>query len=168
MFGLDNRQLKSFLLPISAILVIPFFCLSCWPPDPKSFSLIRFLAGMISMSVGFIFLTTCVIYFKVEGGGTLAPWAPPQKLVIRGPYAYTRNPMLSGVLMVIFGQTLLLSSWALFVWLLIFCAVNTIYFVYSEEPGLERRFGDEYRQYKQRVPRWLPRFEVFKCSCPRF
>ena len=95
--------------------------------------------------------------FARVGRGTLAPWDPTQRLVAVGPYRYLRNPMITGVATVLAGQALLTGSWILAAWMLAFVAVNFVYFVTVEEPGLERRFGDPYREYKARVPRWMPR-----------
>jgi protein-S-isoprenylcysteine O-methyltransferase Ste14 len=42
-------------------------------------------------------------------------------------------------------------------WFLLAFGVNHVYFITSEEPGLYKRFGDEYLEYKKNVPRWIPR-----------
>lgn len=91
------------------------------------------------------------------GKGTLAPWDPTRRLVVEGPYAHVRNPMITAVLAVLLGEAALVGSPELLVWAAIFFALNRVYFVLSEEPGLERRFGDEYRAYRRRVRRWIPR-----------
>ena len=69
-----------------------------------------------------------------------------------------RNPMISAVLTMLAGEALHLGSRVLAAWATVFLLFNHAYFLLSEEPGLERRFGDEYRRYKAAVPRWLPRF----------
>jgi len=91
------------------------------------------------------------------GEGTPAPWDPPRKLVIMGPYRYSRNPMITGALLVLLAEALLFHSWPITAWMLLFFAGNAIYFPLVEEKGLEKRFEDEYLKYKARVPRWLPR-----------
>jgi protein-S-isoprenylcysteine O-methyltransferase Ste14 len=98
-----------------------------------------------------------VYLFAKIGHGTLAPWDPTRNLVAVGPYRYIRNPMITGVALMLLGQALLWGSRVLGIWACIFILVNHLYFVQLEEPGLERRFGENYRAYKANVPRWIPR-----------
>jgi protein-S-isoprenylcysteine O-methyltransferase Ste14 len=86
----------------------------------------------------------------------------PQKLVIRGLYRYVRNPMISGALFVLMAEATLFRSWPIAIWMVIFPASNTVYFCLGEEKGLENRFGDDYRDYKAHVPRWVPRLRAWK------
>jgi protein-S-isoprenylcysteine O-methyltransferase Ste14 len=96
------------------------------------------------------------------GKGTLAPWDPTSRLVVSGPYRYVRNPMISGVLAVILGEAALFGSLPLLVWFGVVFAVNAVYFPLVEEPGLRRRFGEEYDAYRANVPRWLPRLRAWE------
>ena len=95
--------------------------------------------------------------FARIGRGTLAPWDPTTRLVVEGPYAHVRNPMITGVVAVLAGEALILGSVAVGIWALAFAAINHIFFLAYEEPAVERRFGDEYRVYEENVPRWVPR-----------
>lgn len=95
--------------------------------------------------------------FLKIGKGTLVPLDPPKNLIVDGVYRYVRNPMIIGALTLIFGETLIFASIELFVLFLMIFTVNHIYFVYSEEPGLTKRFCKEYIAYKKNVPRWVPR-----------
>ena len=99
--------------------------------------------------------------FTGEGDGTPAPWDPPKNFVVSGPYRHVRNPMLSSVIILIVAEALAANSLPLLAWAVAFFLLNTLYFAFSEEPGLERRFGESYRQYKARVPRWVPRLSPY-------
>jgi len=115
------------------------------------------LAGGVLMGTGLYYLSITIWLFVNIGKGTLAPWSPTKKLVIIGPYRNVRNPMISGVLMTLLGESVVFGSVGICIWFLLFFIINHIYFIYSEEPGLARRFGEEYLIYKQNVPRWIPR-----------
>ncbi|MHA1151673.1 MAG: methyltransferase family protein [Alphaproteobacteria bacterium] len=97
--------------------------------------------------------------FTRFGEGTPAPWDPPKKLVVLGPYRHVRNPMITSVLAMLAAEALLFQSWPLAAWLAVFFTANAIYFPLSEEPGLAHRFGNDYDRYKAKVPRWLPRLK---------
>ncbi|HVG46255.1 MAG TPA: isoprenylcysteine carboxylmethyltransferase family protein [Longimicrobium sp.] len=114
-------------------------------------------AGALLFLAGFGLFAWCVALFARVGQGTLAPWDPTRRLVAVGPYRYMRNPMISGVLAMISGEALLLGSRAVAWWGAAFLAINQVYFLVLEEPGLARRFGEGYLRYKAAVPRWLPR-----------
>lgn len=70
--------------------------------------------------------------------------------------------MITGVVTMLLGETLFLGSRVVGIWAATFIAINQIYFMVSEEPGLERRFGTAYIEYKSAVPRWLPRPKAWK------
>jgi protein-S-isoprenylcysteine O-methyltransferase Ste14 len=115
------------------------------------------LAGLALLVLGFILFVASLRRFAAEGSGTLAPWDPPRALVVRGPYRYVRNPMISGVVFVLFGEGLILLSRPHLAWGLTFLAINALYIPLLEEPLLEQRFGEAYREYCRHVPRLFPR-----------
>jgi protein-S-isoprenylcysteine O-methyltransferase Ste14 len=80
-----------------------------------------------------------------------------RKLVVEGPYRHVRNPMITGVMSILLGEAVGLGSPPLLIWFALFFTVNAVYMPLVEEPGLARRFGDDYAVYKRNVPRWLPR-----------
>jgi protein-S-isoprenylcysteine O-methyltransferase Ste14 len=94
--------------------------------------------------------------FALQGRGTPAPWAPPERFVVRGSYRWMRNPMYVGVLALILGQALLLGREVLYLWGAAAWLFFHLFVVFEEEPGLRRRFGAAYEDYCARVPRWLP------------
>ncbi len=91
------------------------------------------------------------------GEGTPAPWDPPRRLVVRGVYRRVRNPMISGVIFTLCGEALIFQSLPLAIWAALFVLANMVYIPNFEEPGLEKRVGEDYRVYKANVPRWIPR-----------
>lgn len=127
---------------------------SRWPGDGWSW-ILRTLGGLLILA-GLALVTWCVSLFARVGKGTLAPWDPTSNLVAVGPYRYTRNPMITGVATILVGEAVLFGSWHLALWALTFILLNHVHFLLVEEPGLERRFGDSYREYKHAVPRWIP------------
>jgi len=116
-----------------------------------------FWSGIVLALCGVAMIAWTVSLFAGIGRGTLAPWEPPKHLVVRGPYRHVRNPMISGVLAALLGEAIFFQSWPLAAWFLVFFAGNAIYFPLVEEPGLQRRFGEEYTLYRRYVPRWVPR-----------
>jgi protein-S-isoprenylcysteine O-methyltransferase Ste14 len=83
-------------------------------------------------------------------------------IVVRSLYRHVRNPMISGVLCVLLGEAVLFVSPAILLWLVLFLAVNLAYMPLSEEPALEKRFGDEYVHYRENVPAWIPRLKPWE------
>ena len=155
-------QVKSFILPFTVLLIIPAAIL--WATGFKvgwglglPWDAVILLAGGLLMGTGMYFLSITIWLFINIGRGTLAPWSPTRKLVVIGPYRHVRNPMISGVLMTLLGESIVFGSLGILICFLLFFIINHIYFIYSEEPGLTKRFGDEYLTYKRNVPRWIPR-----------
>lgn len=116
------------------------------------------VAGLCFLSIGLALFVTSLRRFVSDGHGTLAPWDPPRQLVVSGPYRYVRNPMISGVLFLLFGEAMILGSGPHLSWALTFLAVNAVYIPLLEEPQLSRRFGAPYAEYCKHVPRLIPRF----------
>ena len=158
-----RHLLAILVLPVVMAGVVPRWLLTRYAVVDSRWSSDSVLAwpmrglGAVVLLAGVMLFAWCVLLFARVGRGTLAPWDPTQRLVAVGPYRYLRNPMISGVAGVIAGLALFTGSWVLALWLVTFVAINTAYFVLVEEPGLERRFGESYREYKARVPRWIPR-----------
>jgi protein-S-isoprenylcysteine O-methyltransferase Ste14 len=155
-------HIKSFILPFTVILVIPAAIL--WLTGFRvgwglsmPWEAVIVLAGAVLMGNGLYYLAMCIWIFMKIGQGTLAPWSPTKKLVMIGPYRQVRNPMISSVLAVLLGESIAFGSLGILLWFLLFFGINYVYFVFSEEPGLGKRFGEDYRIYKKNVPRWIPR-----------
>ena len=126
---------------------------------PKLLSgLIGTLIGVVLLSLGLVIWGWCVLWFA-KAKGTPVPFNPPRELVTLGPYAWSRNPMLTGVFAVLFGIGFLLHSVSMvFVWTPVFVIFNVLELKLIEEPELERRFGESYIEYKRRVPMFVKGF----------
>ncbi len=155
------------LLPANVLIVIPFIVLwlsagtaYSWqlaPPDGVWFRL-----ALVFIAAAFGLMAWTISLFVRTGRGTPAPWDPPRNMVVVGPYRHLRNPMISAVIVALFGEALLFRSLPLLTWAVIFAAVNAVYMPLVEEPGLEQRFGESYRRYKVNVPPWVPRMTPWK------
>jgi protein-S-isoprenylcysteine O-methyltransferase Ste14 len=120
------------------------------------------LLGLALIVAGFSLWLWTVRLFSRIGRGTLASWDPTTKLVVEGPYGHVRNPMIGAVATLLVGEAVFFGSPWVLAWAALFLVLNFAYFLLVEEPGLERRFGDEYRAYKRAVPRWLPRRDPWR------
>jgi protein-S-isoprenylcysteine O-methyltransferase Ste14 len=157
-------NLRSFVLPLTAAGVVPAVLLARigWARALASVHPARAAVGALVAAAGLGMLVWTVTLFIRVGRGTLAPWDPTRRLVVRGPYAHVRNPMISGVLAILVGEAIAFGAWPLWEWAGAFVVINHVYFVLSEEPGLGRRFALEYEEYKRNVPRWVPRVKAWR------
>ena len=161
-------QIRSFVLPFTVLVVIPLLVVVGtkgfrfgWGLGMPYDALVVCIGLVIVMAGLYLLIATIVLFMNV-GRGTLAPWAPTKKLVVIGPYRYVRNPMISGVLIALLGESIVFGSMAIFSWFILFFVINHVYFIRSEEPGLVKRFGSEYLSYRNNVPRWIPRLSPWK------
>lgn len=115
------------------------------------------VAGMTIGIVGSAVALWCVLTFALVGRGTPAPFDPPRRLVIRGPYRFVRNPMYMGAGLALSGAALFYESLPMLGYTGLFCLASHLFVVRYEEPTLLRTFGQEYGVYCRQVRRWLPR-----------
>jgi protein-S-isoprenylcysteine O-methyltransferase Ste14 len=120
------------------------------------------LIGTAVLGIGLLLFFSSLRRFASEGNGTLAPWDPPRRLVVRGPYRFVRNPMISGVIFILIGEAMVLRSLPHAMWAATVFVINAIYIPLLEEPMLEARFGDDYREYCRHVGRLLPRLRPWQ------
>jgi protein-S-isoprenylcysteine O-methyltransferase Ste14 len=93
-----------------------------------------------------------------HGGATGAPADPTRHLVSKGPYRWLRNPIYLGDILLLFGLAFFTRSRAIFIMAASSVLLADLFVRFYEEPRTARRFGEEYIQYCQNVPRWIPRF----------
>ena len=113
--------------------------------------------GVVTATAGGALAVWCILAFALLGRGTPAPFDPPQRLVVRGPYNYVRNPMYLGAAASLVGAALFYGSTALGLYAAGFLLVMHIFVVWYEEPTLRAMFGADYERYCSRVRRWWPR-----------
>jgi len=116
------------------------------------------IASSVFFLAGVAIYSWCVWDFASFGRGTPAPIDAPKKLVVRGLYHYTRNPMYLGVLTTIIAWAVLFKEPYLLLYALCVGLCFHLFVVFYEEPHLRAVFGSSYEGYRARVPRWLPTF----------
>ena len=115
------------------------------------------VAGMVIGAAGGVVALWCIFTFASIGRGTPAPFDPPRRLVIRGPYRFVRNPMYLGAGFALAGAALFYESLPLLGYAGFFLLATHLFVVCYEEPTLRQTFGQEYEAYCGRVRRWWPR-----------
>ena len=133
----------------------PYFgvTLPAWSPTLGVIFLI--LGGLLVLACGGILGTRGIL--ETPGNRFL-----PKEFVAFGPFRYLRNPMSLGAVILMFGLGLYESSVSILLLALALFFFVHIIVVYVEEPGLEKRFGESYRDYKRSVNRWLPKFGMHR------
>jgi protein-S-isoprenylcysteine O-methyltransferase Ste14 len=124
------------------------------PPNAGTLQII----GMLIAGLGAALALWCILTFVFQGKGTPAPFDPPRRLVIRGPYKLIRNPMYVGAILMLLGAALSYKSIWLVGYAVMFVIVMHGFVVLYEEPTLRSSFGDDYIAYCQKVGRWWPSF----------
>jgi protein-S-isoprenylcysteine O-methyltransferase Ste14 len=114
-------------------------------------------AGVVVGLLGAGLAAWCILTFSFVGRGTPAPFDPPRRLVVAGPYRWIRNPMYVGAGLALAGAALYYKSVALLAYLVVFLLATHLLVLGYEEPTLRRLFGTDYEEYCQQVGRWWPR-----------
>ncbi len=136
-------------LPVLVAGLLPWFVSRLpserWPVSPL---------GMVPLAVGLMVLMSAVVSFYRRGHGTLAPWDPPQKLVVEDLYRFNRNPMYVAVILILFGWALLGGSPWIYGYVVLVAVVFHLRVVVYEEKEMARLFGKDWDEYRASVPRW--------------
>jgi protein-S-isoprenylcysteine O-methyltransferase Ste14 len=151
-----------FILPLNVLVFIPAVVLYYTHYTWQLNNLYLLILGTTLLLIGLYLAGWTMWLFANKGKGTPAPWNPPKNLVVEGPYAYVRNPMITSVFIIQIAESLLLNSWVIFSLFGLFLLGNMIYFPFFEEKNLKQRFGNNYLKYKKNVPRWIPRLSPWK------
>jgi protein-S-isoprenylcysteine O-methyltransferase Ste14 len=147
-----KNLLFTILLPGTVAVYVPLLLVR----DRAAGSGIWLVLSLAFFLAGAAIYSWCVWDFATFGRGTPAPIDAPKKLIVRGLYHYTRNPMYVGVLTAILGWAVLFKALDLLIYALCIGLCFQLFVVFYEEPHLRRVFGISYEEYRARVGRWLP------------
>src|SRR5712675_2430489 len=152
------------IAPLMLAGFIPWW-VTQWEFRPAFFGvdLTRILGGILII-VGVPGVVDSFARFALEGLGTPAPIAPPQKLVVTGLYRYVRNPMYVAVVAVILGQGILFGDWRLLIYGGLMWLTFHAFVLAYEEPVLAESFGAQYEDFRANVPRWIPRLSPWRTA----
>jgi protein-S-isoprenylcysteine O-methyltransferase Ste14 len=147
----------TILVPGVAVVLVPYWILQITGGvTPPAVGLLEVVSVLLAL-FGAAMVVWVSIAFVTHGGGTPVPIEPPRNFVAAGLYRFVRNPMYFGALLALFAEAVLFRSlWILLYAGMLWLALHT-FTVLLEEPQLERRFGEAYREYRRRTPRWIPR-----------
>jgi protein-S-isoprenylcysteine O-methyltransferase Ste14 len=142
--------------PGTVLGVLPWLITRWALPDLGALGRVVQGVGVLLIGAGLVPLAHAFVQF-VKAGGTPAPVAPPQRLVVTGFNRFVRNPMYVALIVVVLGQALLFGSLGLIGYAAVIWAVTASFVHLYEEPTLARKFGYEYDTYRHNVRAWIPR-----------
>jgi protein-S-isoprenylcysteine O-methyltransferase Ste14 len=122
------------------------------------------VAGAAMIAGGLYLLIECFGRFAVQGRDTPAPIAPPQRLVVSGPYRRVRNPMYVAVVAIILGQAALFEDLRLVAYGAAIWLAFHLFVLFYEEPTLRRTHPRDYAAFAAAVPRWRPRIRPWRAG----
>lgn len=153
----NQQQAQVVLFPplVGLTLAVLSICLHIIIPlNIVSSTTIAVIAGIIILGSGIGLQVICLRIFK-KANTTPLFQKPTTNILQSGPYAKSRNPIYIAVFLQFLGLAFLINTW----WIIAVLPVLYLYLRYGviarEEQYLEEKFGEEYRNYKSKVPRWL-------------
>lgn len=121
-----------------------------------SLGLAGFIVGILFVLIGMSFALWTVFSQLLIGHGTPVPFVPTQKLIVSGPYKFSRNPMVFGGFLFLYGVCAILGSYCSLILTTFFMSAMILYVKLVEEKELEIRFGQDYLEYKKQTRFLLP------------
>ena len=147
-----------FLIPYVAIIILPRLDPLLHLPS-FFFGMINFLVGGLLILTGVFFAWWSIGMQLFEAQGTPLPLIPTQKLLINGPFRYSRNPMTFGTICAYGGIGIAVGSLSSLLTVVFFGCLLCIYIKRIEEQELSIRFGQEYLDYKAVTPILIPKLK---------
>lgn len=147
-----------FLIPYVAIIILPKFDILLHLPS-LFFGTINFLLGGMLILCGVFFAWWSIGMQLFKAQGTPLPLIPTQKLLINGPFKYSRNPMTFGTICAYGGIGVAVGSLSSLLTVAFFASLLCLYIKRIEEQELSIRFGQEYLDYKAVTPFLIPNFK---------
>lgn len=117
-------------------------------------TVVRVLGALLGLGA-FAYLAGDAMRRFTRAGTPAIPFKPTEALVTTGPYRFTRNPMYVGMATLYVALALAFGLLWAFAFLPVVILLIDRLVIAREEPYLERLFGQEYRDYKRRVRRWV-------------
>ncbi len=149
--------LHSLLWSVPFLIAIPYLILRItgFPDDV-------FLLGAVPILAG-ILLSLKAFHDLATERGTTSVLKVPRKLVRKGIYSRTRNPIYVGVVLILIGESVVFKSFYLLVYTAVVFLALHLWVIHFEEPLLLRRFGREALEYFGSVPRWVSFQRIWTC-----
>jgi len=162
-FGMGARVIATLLAGVVFVLLVPFLILKGSAAIDRwlhimrfNFGLINFMVGGALALIGWLFAMWSIVDQLTRGRGTPLPVMATQTLLIAGPFAYCRNPMSFGTIILYSGLAIWAGSWSAIGLVTTFAVVLITYLKFVEEKELEARFGQSYTEYKRTTPFIIP------------
>jgi len=153
---LFRNLLFTILQPGVVVVLLPYLIIRSRGYDllPRELSATHYLGGALIVAGGLV-MATCIMRFVTEGKGTISPIDPTKKLIVRGLYRYSRNPMYLGAMLILAGESIFWWSASLALYAAIVFLAFNLFIILHEEPRLRREFSSEYDDYTAKVRRWI-------------
>lgn len=153
---MEIKKMKKLLPPILFYLFIPVMGIVCWALGFEHYVVYPYnLFGIPFLLFGvFLAVASKKMFAKLETN--VNTFDKPDKLVTKGFYRFSRNPMYLGMVLGLLGVALLyqgsISSFAIVV---VFFLITDLWYIRYEERDMKLVFGDEYKAYCAKTRRWV-------------
>jgi protein-S-isoprenylcysteine O-methyltransferase Ste14 len=160
-----TKKIRTLLTPVGAMIFGAFTALFVFAAIivDRLLSLPRLLPEgarfpvSVPMIAAGLAVTAWSVFHFLKVKGTPVPFNPPPIVVKTGPYRYARNPMLSGIFLLLFGIGFIVNSASLvFFFTPLYVLINVWELKKIEEPELIKRLGAEYIEYRRHTPMFIP------------